>query len=40
MKIHGFGQYIKNKKLNFLSIIFYVKICADSEEITNIDQMN
>ena len=33
MKIGGFGKKIKNKKLNVLSIIFYVKICADSKKI-------
>jgi len=38
-KIHGFGQILENKKFNVLSIIFYVKICADSKKNTDIDQM-
>ena len=39
MKIGGFGHFFENKKLNVLSIIFYVKICADSKKSINIDQM-
>jgi len=39
MKIQGFGQVFENKNFNVLSIIFYVKICADSKKNTNIDQM-
>ena len=38
-KIGGFGHFFENKKSNILSIIFYVKMCADSKKITNIDQM-
>ena len=38
-KIRGFGHFFENKKSNVLSIIFYVKICADSKKNTNIDQM-
>ena len=39
MKIHGFGQFFKNKKFNVLYIIFYVKTRVDSKKITNIYQM-
>jgi len=39
MKIHGFGQFFKNKKFNVLYIIFYVKTHADSKKMTNIYQM-
>ena len=39
MKIQGFGHFFENNKFNVLSIIFYVKICADSQKNTNIDQM-
>ena len=39
MKIHGFGQFFKNKKFNVLYIIFYVKTRADSKKNTNIYQM-
>ena len=38
-KIGGFGHLFENRKSNVLSIIFYVKMCADSKKITNIDQM-
>ena len=38
-KIGGFGHFFENKKSNVLSIIFYVKICADSKKSINIDQM-
>ena len=38
-KIGGFGHFLENKKSNVLSIIFYVKMCADSKKNTNIDQM-
>ena len=39
MKIHGFGQFFKNKKINVLYIIFYVKTQSDSKKVTNIYQM-
>ena len=37
MKIQGFRHFFKNKKNYVLSIIFYVKMSADSKKITNID---
>ena len=39
MKIHGFGHFLKNVKINVLYIIFYVKTRADSKKNTNIYQM-
>jgi len=38
-KIGGFGKKIEKRKSNVLSIIFYVKMCADSKKNTNINQM-
>jgi len=38
-KYRIFGHIFENKKSYVLSIIFDVKICADSKKNTNIDQM-
>jgi len=35
----GFWTFFFNKKFNVLSIIFYVKICANSKKNNSIDQM-